>query len=49
MQIDLHTLAHTHFADLVKRAIKAFPETCWSLTKAWRTQWKMLVGSLVEV
>lgn len=41
--------AHIFRRSCKKRAIKAFSKTCWSLTKAWRTQWKMLVGSLVEV
>lgn len=47
MQIDLCT--HAYHADLVKRAIKASPETCCALTKAWQAQWKMLVCSLDEV
>lgn len=40
---------HAYLADLVKRAIKASPETCWALTKGWQAQWKMLVCSLDEV
>lgn len=32
-----------------KKSCKSLPRMCWSLTKAWQAQWKMLVCSLDEV